>query len=98
MRYAVAKRPVEQFDTELKLPDWQLEPDDEVLQGNPDDYYMVDENGNLIQPERGDTVPPGAPQPPERHPADNGGLVPVNPPPAASDDFLDRATGRGPRP
>jgi penicillin-binding protein 1A len=35
MRYAVKDRPVEQFDTELKLPDWQLEPDDEFYYGEP---------------------------------------------------------------
>jgi penicillin-binding protein 1A len=49
MRYAVAKRPVEQFDTELKLPDWQLEPDEELLQGDPEDYYFIDEQGNLVE-------------------------------------------------
>ena len=30
MRVAVANRPVEQFETEVPLPDWQLEPDEEV--------------------------------------------------------------------
>jgi len=94
MRYAVSKRPVEKFDTELKLPEWQLEPDDEVLLGNPDDYYMVDEDGNLIEPNRGD-VPPQGDLPPERprDPDNGGGLEHVNPP-AANDDFLDQATGR----
>ena len=29
MRYAVKDRPIEEFDTDLKLPEWQLEPDDE---------------------------------------------------------------------
>jgi penicillin-binding protein 1A len=97
MRYAVAKRPVEKFDTELKLPEWQLEPDDEVLLGDPDDYYMVDENGNLIEPERGGE--PGQDGPPlsDRPRLPDGGLVPVEPPPAANDDFLDRATGKAPR-
>jgi membrane peptidoglycan carboxypeptidase len=28
MKAAVAKRPIEPFETELTLPDWQLEPDD----------------------------------------------------------------------
>jgi len=104
MRVAVARRPVEQFDTELKLPDWQLEPDDEVMLGNPDDYYMVDENGNLIPSDRnkaevqpqepGDAGDRSRPVPP-----DNGGLIPVDPPPAANDDFLNRATGKAaPRP
>ncbi|HKR93051.1 PBP1A family penicillin-binding protein, partial [Novosphingobium sp.] len=43
MKVAVANRPVQEFDTKLQLPEWQLEPDDEQLQGNPDDYYYVDE-------------------------------------------------------
>ena len=43
MRVAVAKRPVEQFDTELQLPEWQLEPDDEWMFGDPDEeYYYID--------------------------------------------------------
>jgi penicillin-binding protein 1A len=89
MRVAVAKRPVEKFDTELKLPDWQLEPDDEVMFGNPDEYYYPDEQGNMVQPGSDAEVDRGAP-------ADNGGLIPVDPPPAAGDDFLDRATGSRP--
>lgn len=53
MRYAVKDRPIEEFQTELKLPEWQTEPDDEYLYGDPDDYYYVDEQGNLIEPGRG---------------------------------------------
>jgi penicillin-binding protein 1A len=98
MTVAVSGRPVEQFDTKLQLPEWQLEPDDEYLQGNPNDYYYVDENGNLVQPSNGATTNdapvyedgttgpgpgPGTPMVP-----DYGGQ------PAANDDFLDRATGR----
>ena len=52
MRYAVKDRPVEEFETELQLPEWQLEPDDEYLFGDPDDYYYIDEQGNLIEPGR----------------------------------------------
>src|SRR5690606_16488787 len=29
MRVAVRNRPVEEFDTDLQLPDWQVEPDEE---------------------------------------------------------------------
>jgi penicillin-binding protein 1A len=100
MRYAVAQRPVEKFDTELKLPEWQLEPDDEAMLNNPDNYYYVDEQGNLIEPAGGGNpaAQPGAAPVPgsEGGPANGvpgGGLVPVNPP-AANDDFLDQATGR----
>ncbi|MFC0205694.1 transglycosylase domain-containing protein [Novosphingobium soli] len=99
MRYAVAKRPVEMFDTELKLPEWQLEPDDEQLQGNPEDYFYVDENGNLVRPEgpqdgepgaEDGGIGPGGPVPPDYGPQGNG----PPPPAAANEDFLDRATGR----
>ncbi|HOB14368.1 MAG TPA: PBP1A family penicillin-binding protein [Novosphingobium sp.] len=86
MKVAVAKRPVEQFETVATLPAWQLEPDDEVLMsGAPEDYQYVDDQGNLV-PQQEDRTPRG--------PTDNGGLVPVNPPPAASEDFLNEATGK----
>ncbi len=95
MRVAVKGRPIEKFDTDLKLPDWQLEPDDEFMQGDPRDYYFIDENGNLVPPPgpeqpRGNPYPPDAVEP-ERRP----GGQPVAGPPAqaASDDFLERATG-----
>ncbi|SFS05308.1 transglycosylase domain-containing protein [Sphingomonas jatrophae] len=44
MQTAVAKRPVEAFDSEVTLPDWQLEPDEEAYYGAPDEG-LVDENG-----------------------------------------------------
>jgi penicillin-binding protein 1A len=97
MRYAVAKRPIEQFDTQLKLPEWQLEPDDEQLQGNPNDYYYTDENGNLVHPEGAPGEQPDGDNP---APAGQGAPVPPDygpqgaPPAAANGDFLDRATGR----
>ena len=92
MRVAVARRPVEPFDTELKLPEWQIEPDEEILLADPDSYYYTDEQGNLVEPGRNSRDPgPGEAQVP-------GGLEavpePAAPPPAASRDFLDEATGR----
>ena len=102
MRYAVKDRPVEEFDTKLQLPEWQLEPDDEYYYGDPDDYYYIDEQGNLIEPGRREEpgelpfpvegeLPPGdrPRQPPPAPTNEAGGNGP-----AASDDFLDRATGR----
>jgi penicillin-binding protein 1A len=102
MKYAVRNRPVEQFNTELKLPEWQLEPDDEYyLNGNQDDYYYIDESGNLVEPQRpdpnsgpgpgdfpveGEQAVPGPAAPTPRRPDDRGTQ-------AASDDFLNRATG-----
>jgi penicillin-binding protein 1A len=92
MKVAVAKRPIEKFETDMTLPAWQLEPDDEaLLSGRPEDYYYVDEQGNLINPDRSREQGPAPVAP---GPNDNGGLVPASPPPAASDDFLDEATGR----
>jgi len=102
MTYAVKDRPVEEFDTDLKLPDWQLEPDEEFYFGNPDDYYVIDDQGNLIRPGRSD----GRDQDPFPVEGESGTsrsepLDPLDPrgvgtelPPAANDDFLDRATGR----
>jgi len=65
MRVAVANRPVEQFETEVPLPDWQLEPDEESW-GLPYEYGaepLVDENGMSVMP--GD---PLAPAPAPRQP------------------------------
>ncbi|MEE4201665.1 transglycosylase domain-containing protein [Erythrobacter sp.] len=88
MRFAVKDRPVEEFDTDLNLPEWQLEPDEEALFGDPDDYYFIDEQGNLIEPGRRGPAGPGFDQEGE------GGLSPLDdPPPAVSDDFLERAIG-----
>jgi len=104
MRIAVRGRAVQQFNTEVKLPEWQEEPDEEWLYGEPgDDYYYVDEQGNLIEPapdtRRGTAFPPeGEDQPSEpvrkQDPRTPPPVPGRPPPPAASDDFLDRATGR----
>jgi penicillin-binding protein 1A len=94
MSYAVKDRPVEKFDTDLKLPDWQLEPDDEFLYGDPGDYYYIDENGNLVEPSKPQGPDDGELPADDRAPPPNGGLVPVGQaPPAANKDFLERATG-----
>ena len=91
MRYAVKDRPEEQFDTELNLPEWALEPDEEAMFGDPDDYYFIDEQGNLIEPGRRDPESPAFDIDGEQ------GLDPVaEPPPAVTDDFLDEALGRRP--
>ena len=94
MRYAVKDRPVEEFDTELHLPEWQLEPDDEYFYGDPDDYYFIDEQGNLIEPGRREQPQDGVPFPVEGEQLPNSGLRPQAPGQAASDEFLERATGQ----
>lgn len=102
MRYAVKDRPVEQFNTELNLPEWQLEPDDEYLFGDPDDYYFIDEDGNLIEPGRRDPSNnpfgiegerPAAPEPLPTIDSRGNRIPSGEPPPAVSEDFLERATG-----
>ena len=90
MRYAVRDRPVEEFDTELKVPQWQLEPDEDYAGEEGDYYYYIDEQGNLVEPGR------------TSRPGDNGfdvqgergGTSQDKPPPAASDEFLEEAIGR----
>ena len=101
MKVAVKNRPVEEFETELKLPEWQLEPDDEYLMGNPDDYYFVDEEGNLIEPRGAEELDPSLfPPVPDTglNPEGNDLLVPSggnsNVPSAVTEDFLDEALGR----
>lgn len=50
MSYAVSNRPVEEFDTEVTLPDWQLEGEDDAYFGDPfEDEIFVDENGMPIE-------------------------------------------------
>jgi penicillin-binding protein 1A len=97
MRQAVKDRPVEQFDTEVHLPEWQLEPDEEYFFGDPDEYYFIDEQGNLIEPGRREQ-PGGLPFPIEGEQLPNERLPRGEAGQAASDDFLERAIGDPPLP
>ena len=64
MTVAVANRPVEPFETQVPMPDWQLTPEEEVYGDTAIDANaiapMVDENGMPIGTPPGE---PGAPQP-----------------------------------
>ncbi|MBB4640770.1 penicillin-binding protein 1A [Rhizorhapis suberifaciens] len=71
MKIAVARRPVEEFDTQLTLPEWQLEPDDEAYFGAPDNGMYVDENGMPLETEPGagsEEAVPEDPAPPTSAP------------------------------
>lgn len=64
MVVAVANRPVEQFETQVPMPDWQLTPEEEVYGDTAFDTNgvgpMVDENGMPIgtpPPEQGNPPP-----------------------------------------
>ena len=50
MGKAVAKRPVEPFETEVTLPEWQLEPDEESYFGQPDNGVSYDQYGEPVPP------------------------------------------------
>ncbi len=61
MQVAVAKRPVEQFETQAPPPDWQLEPDEEAWGLNyVDSESLVDADGNPIGTPRTDPLAPQA--------------------------------------
>jgi penicillin-binding protein 1A len=111
---AVAKRPIEQFETEVTLPEWQLEPDEESYFGEPDNSVFVDENG---EPVAGDGVPApadgygqGIERPssrserpvPEGYYEDGPPQQPAQGPPPQQQrmdqDWIDRVTGREPPP
>src|SRR5690242_12522208 len=64
MSVAVANRPVEQFETQVPMPDWQLTPEEEMYGDQPADANqmqpMVDENGMPLsnQPPQEPGYPP----------------------------------------
>jgi penicillin-binding protein 1A len=103
MKVAVANRPVEQFETQVTLPEWQLEPDEEAYYGQPDagteGGMMVDENGLPIergqqQQQQGD----GDQQQP-----DDGDQAAPNPadrpqPPRLDQQWIDNVLGRNRQP
>jgi penicillin-binding protein 1A len=67
MVVAVANRPVEQFETQVPIPDWQLTPEEEMygdttLDENAAQPMMVDENGMPIG------MPPPEPGMPQQQP------------------------------
>jgi len=63
MAVAVARRPVEQFETQVPIPDWQLTPEEELFGDTALEnglQPLVDEYGNPLQ-----TPPPEQPGAPE---------------------------------
>jgi penicillin-binding protein 1A len=84
MATAVAKRPVEQFQTEVPIPDWDLGDDgaEYVDQNQAGFEPLVDENGNPLPNQPADTMPaPGTQLPPQQQgPVDQQWLDQVLPP------------------
>ena len=63
---AVARRPVEQFQTEVPMPDWQLDPDEEAWGLPPAELGLeplVDADGNPLPPGEPATTQPGVIRP-----------------------------------
>ncbi|MBB5684074.1 transglycosylase domain-containing protein [Sphingobium boeckii] len=88
MKIAVAKRPIENFETDVTLPEWQLEPDEEAYYGGPDDTQFVDEDGNPVER-------PGTgigPDDPSSLPQDDE----VEAPQKLDQQWLDEVLGRNP--
>jgi penicillin-binding protein 1A len=103
MSVAVAKRPIEQFDTQVTLPEWQLEPDEESYFGNPDDGAFVDENGNPVAaggvPAPEDSEPGQGVERPSWRSERPVPEAPADAPPGEQQldqDWIDRVTGRDP--
>jgi penicillin-binding protein 1A len=103
MRAAVGRRPIEQFETEVTLPEWQLEPDEESYFGAPDEgAIFVDEDGNPIEAPAPRGPGYDAPGTGVERPAP--GYEPQIPPPPEprpgerlNQDWIDRVTGATPR-
>jgi penicillin-binding protein 1A len=65
MSIAVARRPVEKFETDVPIPDWQLEPEEELF-ALPEDFGtqpLVDADGNPLPGVAQPTDPYGQPLP-----------------------------------
>ena len=86
MRVAVAQRPVEQFDTEVTLPEWQLEPTrTRPIWASPAKAGFVDENGMPIElPD--DSRPPETAGPTRRRRPKTG--------PVLDQQWIEEQTGR----
>ena len=83
MTVAVARRPVEQFETEVPVPDWQLDPEEELFE-LPEEFGsqpLVDADGNSL---------PGVAQP-----VDPSGQPLPNPDSPQDQQWIDRALPPG---
>ncbi|WP_375391780.1 transglycosylase domain-containing protein [uncultured Sphingomonas sp.] len=98
---ATRSRPIEQFQTQVTLPDWQLDNEEDAYLGEQDNSVGVDADGNPVP----DAPPTAAAPPPDRDgettaPPSDGGAddEPDQPAPQPrqrlDQDFIDRAIGR----
>ncbi|WP_114227483.1 transglycosylase domain-containing protein [Sphingomonas sediminicola] len=64
MVVAVANRPVEQFETEVPMPDWQLSPEEDLNATFSGDQPLVDADGNPLPSQQADPMGGGQNNPP----------------------------------
>ena len=105
MSQAVASRPIEQFETQVTMPEAQLEPDAESYYGSPDNSTFVDPDGYPVdappatepqQPDFGPERPIVQPLPRQREGQRDGqreGEPPSDDAQRLDQDWLDRVTG-----
>jgi len=89
MSVALRSRPVQNFDTQVTLPEWQIEPDDEAYFGDPDqqfgnedDVLAAPDEDTVPAPVIDDTAPPPAPEAGRAPPIGRRPPADVPPPPA----------------
>lgn len=91
MKPAVANRPIVPFNTDVTLPDWQTEPDNDAYFGGPDNGSFVDQDGNPIEQDGSGGS--------EQQDGESDGGAPQPAPTATSErldqDWINRVTGRG---
>ncbi len=83
MTVAVAKRPIEKFQTDITLPEWQLEPDEEAYFGNADEPMAPDGGEGGV-----------ATDPMDQSGEDRVESPDTNPAPRLDQKWIDEALGR----
>jgi penicillin-binding protein 1A len=78
MSRAVADRPIEPFQTDVELPQWQLESEDDAYFGEPGEGVLTDENGMPVEIR------------PDARPEAQGEVVPQ---PQLDEQWVDQMTG-----
>ena len=90
MKPATAGRPIEQFTTQVTLPDMQLDNEEQSYFGQPDTGMYVDDDGNPVAPAQ-QPAPPADDQPDQRAPVP--APADVQPRQQLDQDWIDRVTG-----
>ncbi|MEO6247920.1 MAG: PBP1A family penicillin-binding protein [Sphingomicrobium sp.] len=92
---ATANRPVEQFDTQVPMPDWQLEPDEEAM-GLPLGDNLAAAEAPLVDAD-GNPIPQSERPPPQPNGEPSAGQPAVRPDGTGAPDqgWLDEVLNRG---